>query len=170
MGKSRLNKRINHVSDNIAVKIKLLKKLKKTKHILRNKNVRKRQTRSNNTRLNKYRGKHIHRPFRKRTKIMPFNIGRNLHNKNVRKRSRKMPINKIESQQEINNEINYTNDPEPCLIKNVHEEMVEVPYRYPGDLWVHNNLEFNRDKPLEYFNEEDLKSVYSKYRKICFGN
>ena len=47
-----------------------------------------------------------------------------------------------------------------CLLKNVHDEMVEVPIEYPGDLWVHNNLEHQRDKPLEYFNDDHLKDVY----------
>ena len=48
--------------------------------------------------------------------------------------------------------------------------MVEIPYEYPGDLWVHNNLEHQRDKPLDYFNDDHLKDVYSHHRKICFGS
>ena len=47
-----------------------------------------------------------------------------------------------------------------CLYKNFHEENIEVPYSYPGDLWVHNNLLVERDKPLELFDEDYLKEVY----------
>ena len=62
------------------------------------------------------------------------------------------------------------NNETKCVLKNVHDEMVEIPISYPGDMWVHNNLEHQRDKPLEYFNDEHLKDVYGHHRKICFGN
>ena len=62
------------------------------------------------------------------------------------------------------------NNENHCILKNVHDEMVEIPEEYPGDLWVHNNLEHQRDKPLEYFSDEHLKDVYGHHRKICFGN
>jgi hypothetical protein len=56
-----------------------------------------------------------------------------------------------------------------CKFKNFHEEHIEIPSDYPGDLWVHNNLVADRDKPLEYFDEDYLKEVYSNHKKICYG-
>lgn len=56
-----------------------------------------------------------------------------------------------------------------CKFKNFHEEDIEIPHTYPGDLWVHNNLVVDRDKPLEYFDEDYLKEVYANHRKICYG-
>ena len=59
---------------------------------------------------------------------------------------------------------------EKNIVEKTQTSMIEVPIEYPGDLWVHNNLEHQRDKPLEYFNDEHLKDVYGHHRRICFGN
>ena len=48
-------------------------------------------------------------------------------------------------------------------------EKLEIPREYPGDLWVHSNLEFDRDKPIEYFSQEHLQNTFSHYKNICFG-
>ena len=61
---------------------------------------------------------------------------------------------------------NIKND---CIILNVHGEKIEIPKEYPGDLWVHSNLEFNRDKPIEYFSQEHLQNTFSHYKHICYG-
>jgi hypothetical protein len=68
-------------------------------------------------------------------------------------------INLVESNRLIQN----------CVILNVHGEKIEIPNEYPGDLWVHNNLEFDRDKPLEYFDAEHLYNTYKYYKNICYG-
>ena len=58
---------------------------------------------------------------------------------------------------------------ELCKIKNVHDEIIELPKEYPSDLWVHNNLVSQRDKPLEAFDSDELKELYMENYKICYG-
>ena len=93
---------------------------------------------------------------------MNVNGRNNLNGRN----NNEMNVNRNNNYLKRGNAINV----DKCVLKNVHDEMVEIPTEYPGDLWVHNNLEHQRDKPLEYFNDEHLKDIYGHHRKICFGN
>lgn len=77
-------------------------------------------------------------------------------------------LNKIRKINNIFPNINNSNK-HLCNFKNFHEENIEIPDYYPGGLWVHNNLLADRDKPLEFFDEDYLKEVYAKHRKICYG-
>lgn len=62
---------------------------------------------------------------------------------------------------------NMHNKEKQCMIMNPNQEIVAVPNEYPGDDWVHANLMYNRDKPVEAFDTDDLKEQYHKYRKMC---
>lgn len=77
--------------------------------------------------------------------------------------------NLINNQNHIQNKNHNLNQNPICKFKNFHEEHIEIPDTYPGDLWVHNNLLEDRDKPLEFFDEDYLKEVYSNHKKICYG-
>ena len=62
---------------------------------------------------------------------------------------------------------NMQNREKPCMVMNPDQEIVALPNQYPGDHWVHANLMYNRDKPLEAFDSDILKEQYNKYRKMC---
>ena len=62
---------------------------------------------------------------------------------------------------------NMHNKDKQCIIMNPNQEIVAVPNEYPGDDWVHANLMYHRDKPVEAFDKDDLKEQYHKYRKMC---
>ena len=93
------------------------------------------------------------------TAVMNINEPVVLDNKQQGKMNIDQQMNLAESNRLIQN----------CVILNVHGEKIEIPDEYPGDLWVHNNLEFDRDKPLEYFDEEHLRNTYKYYKNICYG-
>ena len=142
MKKSRLNRRINAVRKNIVVKKDLLNKLEKIK---RNRKSQRRRT-----------------PKRS---IKKMRRNRNRRNQFIHTNSLQLPYKRKLSR----NRNKLYNNKNICKFRNFHEEDIEIPETYPGDLWVHNNLLANRDKPLEYFEEDYLKDVYSDHRKICYG-
>lgn len=160
--KSRLNRRINAVRKNIVVKKHLLNKLEKIKR------DRKRRMSARRTSIRRIpvrtasirRRKPVRRtPIRRRTrKTIPINSFELPYMKKIRKLNTLSPKTS-----------NNLNSDHICRFKNFHEEDIEIPHTYPGDLWVHNNLVVDRDKPLEYFDEDYLKEVYANHRKICYG-
>lgn len=184
MTKSRLNKRINVVRKNIVVKKKLLTKLEKIKQE-RNKEKKSRKIAKMNSSNNRVTKKKVSKT------IIPLK-GRNIvsslelpYMKKIKKNNVKPSARKVESKSQSkskspslktiklltkgkSNSIKNTNH-HICRFKNFHEEHIEIPNTYPGDLWVHNNLLADRDKPLDFFEEEYLKEVYSNHRKICYG-
>lgn len=190
MKKSRLNKRINAVRKNIVVKKKLLNKLKKIKESRKRKPRKLNKQSLQHISPVKMQGQKNKRPKkRKRNKASNENATykkqikvslRRFQNKPIPKNKlKKIYSNKISSLNSIfpnsinlrnNHTYNHNNNQNPiCKFKNFHEEHIEIPDTYPGDLWVHNNLLADRDKPLEFFDEDYLKEVYSNHRKICYG-
>ena len=79
-----------------------------------------------------------------------------------------IPISKKRNNLRVNLGINKQQNLNESKIMNVHDEIIHLPYEYPGDLWVHNNLEHRRDKPLEYFTSEHLRKVFDNYKRICY--
>ena len=213
MPKSRLNRRIDKVKNNISGRQKLLKKLLKIKKgsIKKPKNnpissppkrplasrrprrLRK-QKQSRNPLLNK---SQMRLPLEIKKKVLtPLNkkLDKELLKvlKNDYARLNNVSQNNIEYTDESyhnhphsnhHKDENHHNHPHSnhhnhlhiedidneCSIINVHDEDILLPKTYPGDLWVHNNLEHQRDKPLEYFTSDHLKEVYRKHRNICYG-
>lgn len=62
---------------------------------------------------------------------------------------------------------NMKNQEKQCKVMNPDQEVVDLPSQYPGDDWVHANLMYNRDKPVEAFDSDVLKEQFHKYRKMC---
>lgn len=62
---------------------------------------------------------------------------------------------------------NMKNREHQCKVMNPDQEIVDLPNTYPGDDWVHANLMYNRDKPVEFFDTDVLKQQYNKYRDMC---
>jgi len=184
--KSRLNKRINVVRKHIIIKKNLLNKLKKIRKSIKNKKL---QNHKQNTTV--IRNQLLRKLIKKKknsnkrlsnavnsislpyiSKVRKIN---NQHNSKKYYQSRNNYQNKVmDKLNKINtkrrNTLKNNKNNHICLYKNFHEENIEVPYSYPGDLWVHNNLLVERDKPLELFDEDYLKEVYNNHRRICYGN
>jgi hypothetical protein len=192
MVKSRLNRRIIKVKNNISGRQKLLSKLLRIKRQQKNRKIPVKKSKSKSMPQVKLvkRKKAPRKSRKKKSKSMVTSQNsvlslksnniifedsqnnkplRKTKNTNIRNKNSNSGYNNSQSMYSLQNNLNK-NDKNKCVLKNVHEEMVEIPYEYPGDLWVHNNLEHQRDKPLEYFNDDHLKDVYSHHRKICFGN
>ena len=193
MVKSRLNKRIIKVRNNISGRQKLLSKLlriKKQQKGTRRKPKPKPKPKPKVVKQMKKRKvsmKPVVRRPRRRRIVKPntnanksqrvisipsnnviLNSNTTMKNNSPQVMKNNSPqVMKNNSPQVMNSNMNNENQ---CILKNVHDEMVVIPEEYPGDLWVHNNLEHQRDKPLEYFSDEHLKDVYGHHRKICFGN
>lgn len=182
MAKSRLNRRINAVRKNIVVKKNLLTKLEKIKKDRNNvKKTRKITKKSaSNTSVTKKRVSKTITPLNGRNVVSSLELP---YMKKIKKINVKPSARKLKSQSKSkttslkskksltknkSNSMVNTND-HICRFKNFHEEHIEIPHTYPGDLWVHNNLLADRDKPLDFFEEEYLKEVYSNHRKICYG-
>ena len=101
------------------------------------------------------------RSVRRTRKVNPINSLQLPYIRKIRKLNNIFPKSR--------NNSNNLNNGHICRFKNFHEEDIEIPNTYPGDLWVHNNLVVDRDKPLEYFDEDYLKEVYANHKKICYG-
>jgi len=183
MKKTRLNRRINAVRKNIVVKKHLLNKLEKIKI---NRKIKKpSKVLKKPSKVLKNPSKALKKPskaLKKPSKVLknpskalkkPSKAFKRVRNK-IQINSIKLPyIKKIRKLNSIfpksrNNLDNMKNN-DTCNFINFHEEHIEIPNYYPGDLWVHHNLVVDRDKPLEYFDEDYLKEVYKKHRKICYG-
>lgn len=164
--KSRLNRRINAVRKNIVVKKHLLNKLEKIKRDRKarvqlprrtmRRTIRRKPIRRSTRRTS------IRRPIRRSRKPLPINSLKLPYLKKIRNLNNIFPKSR-------KNTYNSNNNNHICKFKNFHEEDIEIPHTYPGDLWVHNNLVVDRDKPLKYFDEDYLKEVYANHRKICYG-
>ena len=196
--RSRLNKRISAVRKNIVVKKALLNKLEKIKKSRKQQNTMSnvksslKRKRNSNKRISKVVNS-LMLPYisevkkmNNRTNSRKYSQSRNNYQNNVMNKLNRgnslrgnshrgnshrgnyqmMRTPKINSR--VRNNMNMNDH--ICLYKNFHEENVEVPESYPGDLWVHNNLLAERDKPLELFDEDYLKEVYANHRRICYGN
>ena len=183
MVQSRLNKRIKKVQNNISGRQKLLSKLYRIKLEQEKKKSTKKQKKPKKSKPNSSRKRRYKKSPKKqkRSKVSPRRrrvrkvrkpkvVNNNIVNNVNSNRGNNM--NNVNSNRgnNMNNVNSNRGNANKCLLKNVHDEMVEVPIEYPGDLWVHNNLEHQRDKPLEYFNDDHLKDVYGHHRKICYGN
>ena len=190
MVQSRLNRRIRKVRNNISGRQKLLSKLLRIKRQQKNRKITVKKSKSR-PKVKLVKRKKAPRKSRKKPSKSMVSSNKsvlslksnniifedNQNNKPLRKTKSTNIINKKSNSGYNNSQSIYSlqnnlnkNDKNKCVLKNAHEEMVEIPYEYPGDLWVHNNLEHQRDKPLDYFNDDHLKDVYSHHRKICFGS
>lgn len=191
MVQSRLNRRIRKVKNNISGRQKLLSKLLRIKNQQKNrKKIVKKSKSISKPKLRLIKRKKAPRKSRKKKSKSMVSSNKsvlslksnniifedNQNNQPIRKTKSTNIRNKKSNSGYNNSQRMYSlqnlnkNDKNKCVLKNVHEEMVEIPYEYPGDLWVHNNLEHQRDKPLEYFDNDHLKDVYSHHRKICYSN
>ena len=172
MRKTRLNRRINAVRKNIFVKKHLLNKLEKIKTDRKgqapSRPVKRQRTSIRRpSRLIRRPSRSIRSPsrsIRSYRKTIPMNSLKLPYMKKIRKLNDIFPKSRNNLDNMSNNMSNNT-----CNYKNFHEEHIEIPDNYPGDLWVHHNLVVDRDKPLEYFDEDYLKEVYENHRKICYG-
>ena len=54
-----------------------------------------------------------------------------------------------------------------CKVMNIDNELVNLPSTYPGNEWVHSHLVAQRDRPVESFDNDELKMEYNKYRQMC---
>lgn len=179
--RSRLNKRISAVRKNIVVKKELLNKLKKIKKSRKQQNTMSnvrsslKRKRNSNKRISKVVNS-LMLPYiskvkkmNNRTNSRKYSQSRNNYQNNVMNKLNRRNYQKMRTPK-INSRVRNNMNDHICLYKNFHEENVEVPESYPGDLWVHNNLLAERDKPLELFDEDYLKEVYANHRRICYGN
>ena len=66
-------------------------------------------------------------------------------------------------------DINVNVHDKDCIMMTPTGDKVKITEEYPGDLWEHSNLEFNRDKPIEYFSQEHFQNTFSHYKHICYG-
>lgn len=174
MAKSRLNRRINAVRKNIVVKKNLLTKLEKIKEdinkVKKTRKVTKKSVSKTITPLNvRNVVSSLELPYMK--KIKKINVKPSVRKSKSKSQSKsKTPTLKSKKSLTKGKSNSMVNSNEHiCRFKNFHEEHIEIPHTYPGDLWVHNNLLADRDKPLDFFEEEYLKEVYSNHRKICYG-
>ena len=181
MKKSRLNRRINAVRKNIVVKKNLLNKLEKIKAERKKQSKKlptfklKKISNRNKNRLPTFKLKKISN--RNKNRLPTFKLKKIPNKKQKPKNS--LRIKYLKKLKKLNsifpNSVNLRNnseksdDNQTCNFKNFHEEHIEIPKTYPGDLWVHNNLLVERDKPLERFDEDYLKEIYANHRKICYG-
>jgi len=184
MAKSRLNRRINAVRKNIVVKKNLLTKLEKIKEdrnkLKKTRKIEKKSGSNNSITkkrvsktINPLNGRNVvsslELPYMK--KIKKINVKPSVRKSKSKSQSKiktQTLISKNSLTKDKSNSMINSND-HICRFKNFHEEHIEIPNTYPGDLWVHNNLLADRDKPLDFFEEEYLKEVYSNHRKICYG-
>jgi hypothetical protein len=139
MAKNSLNKEINQVRTNITSKKKTLSNLLKFK-------LKKSSLVNHKSHIKRRKPRRVRRPKKSRSDI--------LNTYNVPKRKTKTADN---------------NSKDVCKIITAHNEIIVFPSKYPGDMWVHNYLEKEHHKPIEYFSGEYLKSIYNKYRRICYG-
>ena len=96
-------------------------------------------------------------------KLYSASTQNNLNTLNVKPKN----TNKIGKMYYANLYKNMQNKQNQCKIMNPNQEIVALPNEYPGDDWVHANLMYNRDKPVEAFDSDELKEQFKKYSKMC---
>jgi hypothetical protein len=183
MAKSRLNRRINAVRKNIVVKKNLLTMLEKIKEernkVKKTRKIKKKNSSNTRITIKKQASKTI-TPLNGRNVVSSLELPylkkiKKINVKPIVRRSKSQSKSKnplLKNKKLLTKEKSISMDNSNyhiCRFKNFHEEHIEIPHTYPGDLWVHNNLLADRDKPLDFFEEEYLKEVYSNHRKICYG-